>query len=320
MNIVVLDAYVNNPGDLSWKELDELGTVTLYDRTSPDEVAARAEHADIAITNKILWDAKTLAGAPNLKLIALTSTGFNTVDLDAARKQGVTVCNVPAYSTPDVTQMTFALLLELCLHVGDHSRGVMDGEWTRSIDFSYWNSPLIEIAGKTIGIVGMGSIGQSVARVANAFGMRVLFNNRSRKPELESERCRQVELDELLAESDIISLHAPATPETNGLIGADALEMMKDGAMLINTARGTLVDERAVADALLSGKLGGFGTDVVSVEPMHSDNPLLEAKNENLVITPHIAWATHEARTRLLDTVFANIRTFLEGRPQNVVS
>lgn len=320
MDIVVLDAYVNNPGDLSWESFSELGTITLYDRTNPDEVAARAERADIAITNKILWDAETLANAPNLKLIALTSTGFNTVDLDAARKQGVTVCNVPAYSTPDVTQMTFALLLELCLHAGDHSRGVMDGEWVHSIDFSYWNTPLVEIAGKTIGIVGMGSIGQSVARVANAFGLKVLFNNRSRKPELENECCRQVELDELLAASDIVSLHAPATPETNGLIGANALEMMKDGAMLINTARGTLVDERAVADALLSGKLGGFGADVVAVEPMRSDNPLLEAKDKNLVITPHIAWATHEARARLLATVFANVRAFLEGHPQNVVS
>lgn len=320
MNIVVLDAYVNNPGDLSWKPLEKLGTVTLYDRTKPNEVAARVANADVAVTNKITWDAETLAKAPNLKLIALTSTGFNVVDLDAARKQGVTVCNVPAYSTPDVAQMTFALLLELCLHAGDHSRSVLRGDWVKSVDFSYWNHPLIEIAEKTLGIIGMGSIGQAVAKVANAFGMEVLFNNRSQKPELESAHCKQVGLDELLASSDFVTLHAPATPETNGLIDASALAKMKDGAMLLNTARGTLVDERAAADALLSGKLGGFGADVVAVEPMAADNPLLEAKDKNLVITPHIAWATHEARTRLLDTVFANIRAFAEGKPQNVVS
>ncbi|WP_139650763.1 D-2-hydroxyacid dehydrogenase [Raoultibacter phocaeensis] len=320
MNIVVLDAYVNNPGDLSWKPLEELGSVTLYDRTKPDEVAARVADADIAVTNKITWDAETLAKAPNLKLIALTSTGFNVVDLDAARKQGVTVCNVPAYSTPDVAQMTFALMLELCLHVGDHSRGVLQGDWVKSVDFTYWNHPLVEIAGKTLGIVGMGSIGQAVAKVATAFGMEVVFDNRSRKPELENEHCSQVDLDELLAVSDFVTLHAPATPETDKLIDAGAIAKMKDGAMLLNTARGTLVDEQAVADALLSGKLGGFGADVVAVEPMRADNPLLEAKSKNLVITPHIAWATLEARTRLLDTVFANVRAFIEGKPQNVVS
>lgn len=320
MNIVVLDAYVNNPGDLSWEPLKQFGTVTLYDRTSADEVATRAADADIAVTNKVAWDAAALDACPNLKLIALTSTGFNVVDLEAARKRGVTVCNVPAYSTPDVAQMTFALLLELCLHVGDHSHDVLAGTWVRSIDFSYWSHPLIEIAGKTIGIVGMGSIGQAVARIANAFGLEVLFNNRSAKPACENEHCKQVDFDTLLADSDIVTLHAPATPETNGLIDTRAIEKMRDGAMLLNTARGTLVDERAVADALLSGKLGGFGADVVAVEPMRADNPLLEAKDKNLVITPHIAWATHEARARLLDMVFANIRAFIEKHPQNVVS
>lgn len=320
MNIVVLDAYVNNPGDLSWDPLKKFGTVTLYDRTAPDEVAERVADADIAISNKITWDVAALNAAPNLKLIALTSTGFNVVDLDAAHERGIIVCNVPAYSTPDVAQMTFALLLELCLHVGDHSRGVMDGQWVRSIDFSYWDHPLVEIAGKTLGIVGMGSIGQAVARIANAFGMDVLFNNRSAKPEFETARCKQVDFDDLLANSDVVTLHAPATPETNGLINAEAITKMKEGAMLLNTARGTLVDERAVADALLSGKLAGFGADVVAVEPMRADSPLLEAKDKNIVITPHIAWATLEARTRLLDTVFANIRAFIEGAPQNVVS
>ena len=320
MNIVVLDAYVNNPGDLSWKQLEAFGSVTLYDRTAPDEVAFRVADANIAVSNKITWDEAALDAAPNLELIALTSTGFNVVDLDAAQRRGVTVCNVPAYSTPDVAQMTFALLLELCLHVGAHSRGVMNGEWVRSIDFSYWDYPLVEIAGKTLGIVGMGSIGQAVARVANAFGMDVLFNSRSAKPACENEHGRQVGFDELLARADIVTLHAPATPETNGLIDAAAIAKMKDGAMLLNTARGTLVDERAVADALIAGKLSGFGADVVAVEPMTQNSPLLDAKDKNIVITPHIAWATHEARTRLLDTVFANIRAFIEGHPQNVVS
>lgn len=320
MNIVVLDAYVNNPGDLSWAPIESLGTVTFYDRTSCEEVAERIVDAQIAITNKISWDAETLAQAPNLKLIALTSTGFNVVDLEAARKQGVTVCNVPAYSTPDVAQMTFALLLELCLHVGDHSRGVMEGAWVNSVDFAYWNTPLMEIAGKTIGIVGMGSIGQAVAKIANAFGMEVLFNNRSAKPVCENEHCKQVELDDLLAHADIVTLHAPASPETEGIIDAAALAKMRDGAMLLNTARGTLINERDVANALLSGKLGGFGADVVAVEPMAPDSPLLDAKSTNIVITPHIAWATTEARARLLDTVRANIQAFIAGNPQNVVS
>ena len=320
MNIVVLDAYVNSPGALSWDPLNEFGTVTLFDRTRPEEVAHRVAHANIAVTNKIVWNEEALAAAPNLKLIALTSTGFNTVDLDAARNRGVTVCNVPAYSTPDVAQMTFALLLELCLHVGEHSRGVLNGKWTRSNDFAYWETPLIEIAGKTLGIVGMGSIGQAVARIAQAFGMNVLFHNRSAKPACESEHCKHVTLKELLEQADIITLHAPATPETNNLIDAAAISTMKEGAMLINTARGTLVDEQAIADALIAGKLGGFGADVVSVEPMATDNPLLAARDTNLVITPHTAWATLEARTRLLDTVFANIAAFLEGKPNNVVS
>ncbi|RDB62863.1 glycerate dehydrogenase [Gordonibacter sp. 28C] len=319
MNIVVLEGYMNNPGDLSWDALKRYGTVTVYDRTARGELAARVADADVAVSSKVAWDAEALSWAPRLKMIALTSTGYNVVDLAAARDAGVTVSNVPAYSTPDVAQMTFALLLELRLHVGEHSRLVMDGGWTRAKDFSFWNTPLVELAGKTMGIVGMGSIGRAVCRIARAFDMPVVFENRSAKPELEGDGVRQVDLDELLATADVVSLHVPATPETNHMMNAAALAKMKDGAYLLNTARGTLVDEQAVVDALRSGKLAGFGADVVSAEPMRPDNPLLQAKGQNIVVTPHIAWATHEARERLLATVASNVGAFVDGRPQNVV-
>lgn len=319
MNIVVLEGHVNNPGDLSWDALEQYGTVTVYDRTPREKLAQRVAEADIAVSSKVVWDAEALGWAPRLKMIALTSTGFNVVDLDAARQRGVVVSNVPAYSTPDVAQMTFALLLELCLHVGEHSRMVMDGDWTRAKDFSFWDTPLVELSGKTMGIVGMGSIGQAVCRIARAFGMPVVFENRSAKPQLEGGGVRQVDLDELLATADVVSLHVPATPETERMMNAQTIGRMKDGAYLLNTARGTLVDEQAVVDALRSGKLAGFAADVVSVEPMRPDNPLLQAKGENIVVTPHIAWATHEARQRLLATVAANVGAFVEGHPQNVV-
>lgn len=320
MNIVVLEGYVNNPGDLSWDALKQYGTVTVYDRTSRDELAARVADADVAVSSKVHWDAEALSWAPNLKLIALTSTGYNVVNLAAARERGVTVSNVPAYSTPDVAQMTFALILELCLHVGYHSELVMDGAWTKAADFSFWKTPLVELQDKTLGIVGMGSIGQAVARIARAFGMPVVFANHRPKPEAEGDGIRQVEFNELLSTADFISLHVPATPETNNMMNAESIAHMKDGAMLINTARGSLVDEQAVVDALRSGKLGGFAADVVSVEPMRSDNPLLQAKDANIVVTPHIAWATHEARERLLDVVAANVGAYAEGHPQNVVN
>ena len=309
MNIAVLEGYVNNPGDLSWDALESYGTVTVYDRTPRDQLAQRMADVDVAVSSKTVWDAEALGWAPRLKMIALTSTGYNVVDLDAARARGIVVSNVPAYSTPDVAQMTFALLLELCLHVGEHSRLVMDGDWTRAKDFSFWSTPLVELAGKTMGIVGMGSIGQAVGRIARAFGMPVVFENRSPKPQLEGDGVRQVDLDELLATADVVSLHVPAA----------ALAKMKEGSYLLNTARGSLVDEQAVVDALRSGKLAGFGADVVSVEPMRPDNPLLQAKDENIVVTPHIAWATHEARERLLATVAANVGAFVDGHPQNVV-
>lgn len=319
MNIVVLEGYVNNPGDLSWDALKQYGTVTVYDRTSREELAARVADADVAVSSKVRWDAEALSWAPQLKMIALTSTGYNVVDLAAARERNVVVSNVPAYSTPDVAQMTFALILELCLHVGYHSELVMNGAWTKACDFSFWKTPLVELKGKTLGIVGMGSIGQAVARIARAFDMPVVFANHRPKPEAEGDGIRQVELDELLAEADFVSLHVPAAPDTNGMINAQSLAKMKNGAMLVNTARGSLVDEQAVVDALRSGKLGGFAADVVSVEPMRPDNPLLQAKGENIVVTPHIAWATHEARERLLQVVAENVGAFVAGTPQNVV-
>lgn len=315
--IAILDAHVNNPGDLSWDPLNKYGDVTVYDRTSPEEVPERVKDVDIAITNKITWDKAALEAAPKLKLIALTSTGYNTVELEEAKKREVTVCNVPAYSTPDVAQMAIGLLLELCLDIAGHSQSVREGKWIESEDFSYWNRPLVELSGKTIGIAGMGHIGQSVATISQAFGMKVLFYNRSKKPELESDTCTQVELDELYRSSDFVSLHLPASPETEKMIDAKAIAQMKDGAYLINTARGTLLDEQAVADALNDGKLGGAGLDVVAVEPMEQDNPLRLAKNT--VITPHISWATKEARTRLLNKVFENIKAYLDGNPQNTV-
>lgn len=319
MNIVVLEGQVNNPGDLSWDELEKYGSVTVFDRTCRDDLPSRIANADIVVSSKVAWDDEALSWAPRLKMIALTSTGYNVVDLKAAEARNIVVSNVPAYSTPDVAQMTFALILELCLHVGFHSELVMEGAWTQARDFSFWKTPLMELSGKTMGIVGMGSIGQSVARIAQAFGMRVLFATRHPKPELAQGDMHQVELEELLATCDIVSLHVPASPETANMIDATALDAMKDGALLINTARGTLVDERAVVNALNSGKLGGFGADVVSVEPMRPDNPLLQAKEQNIVITPHIAWATREARERLLATVAANVGAFVGGKPQNVV-
>lgn len=319
MNIVVLEGSANNPGDLSWDALKQYGTLTVYERTPRSELAAQVADADIVVSSKIVWDAEAFSMAPRLKMIAITSTGYNVINLDEARKHHVVVSNVPAYSTPDVAQMTFALLLELCLHVGRHSEAVMDGDWTRSDDFSFWKTPLVELSGKTLGIVGMGSIGQTVCRIGRAFDMPVVFENRHPKPQLETDGVRQVDLDELLAVSDIVSLHVPATPETEGMIDAAALGRMKDGAFLLNTARGTLVDESAVADAVKSGKLGGFGADVVAVEPMSPDSPFLGLKGYNVVITPHIAWATHEARARLLAVTAENVGAFVAGHPQNVV-
>lgn len=318
MNITIFDGFTSNPGDLSWKPFEDLGALTLYDRTAETELAARAAEVEIAVSNKVAWNSEALAAAPRLRMIALLSTGYNVVDLQAADERGITVCNVPAYSTPDVAQLVFGLLLEHCNRIGLHAESVRQGTWCVARDFTYSLTPQREIAGKTLGIVGMGSIGQSVARIACAFGMNVVFSNRSAKPQCESAHCRQVEFDELLQKADFITLHCPATPQTDRMIDAAAIEQMKDGAFLINTARGTLIDEQAVADALASGKLSGAAMDVVASEPMTQGNPLRTAPNT--LITPHIAWATQEARERLLSVVEANIRAFQAGTPQNVVN
>ena len=318
MKIVVLDGYAANPGDLSWDGLRQFGELAVYDRTPPEETVRRIGDAEIVLTNKTVIDETVLAACKNLKLISVLATGYNVIDLAAAKARGVAVCNVPAYSTPDVVQMTFALLLEICQHVGHHAETVRAGKWAASKDFCYWDYPLKRLAGKTMGLVGFGSIGRKVAAVAQSFGMDVLVSSRTPHPEDETAQLRFCEMDELLQKADVVSLHCPLTEKTKELINSDALAKIKDGAILINTARGGVIDEAAVAAALKSGKLLAYGADVVSVEPIRKDNPLLGC--ENAVLTPHIAWATKEARTKLLEDSAANVEAFLAGKPQNVVN
>lgn len=314
MKLVILDGYTLNPGDLSFDKLNEIAEVIVYDRTPPELVIERIGNAEFILTNKTIITNEVL-DATKLKYIGLLSTGVNVVDTKYSRNLGITVTNVPAYSTDAVAQFTFALLLNACHHVADHSRGVHDGEWCRSADFCYWNSPLIELKGKTIGLIGFGAIGQAVANIALAFGMNVIFFNRSQKP---SENCTQVSLEELLSNADIISLHCPFTDETHEIINQNTISQMKDGVFLLNTSRGPLLNEQDVADALQSGKISYLGVDVVSVEPMKQYNPLLQAKNS--CITPHIAWAPKETRERLLGIVVDNLKGFISGNPQNVVN
>lgn len=315
--LVILDGYTLNPGDLSFDKLNQLVSqnVTVYDRTPPELVIERIGDAEFILTNKTLITKDVLA-ATSLKYIGLLSTGVNVVDLEVARQKGIVITNVPAYSTDAVAQLTFALLLNACHHVADHSKGVHDGEWVKSKDFCYWNFPLIELKGKTIGLIGYGAIGQAVSKIATAFGINVIFYNRSQKSE--TENCKQVTLQDLLTNSDIISLHCPYTDETFEIINKTTISQMKDGVFLLNTSRGPLLNEQDVADALKSGKIGYLGVDVVVVEPMKADNPLLKAPN--CCITPHIAWAPVETRQRLLDIVIQNLDGFLKGSPQNVVS
>ena len=312
MKIVVLDGYAANPGDLSWAGFEQLGELTVYDRTAPEDVAVRLEGATMALTNKTVLTRELMAGARDLKYVGVLATGYNVVDVAAARELGITVCNIPAYSTDSVAQMVFALLLEICQHVGDHSRAVHGGRWTASKDFCFWDSPLIELAGKTMGIVGYGRIGKKVAEIARCFGMKVVAWTRTpRDPE-----C--VSLDELLQVSDVISLHCPLFPETQNLINRESIARMKDGVILINTSRGPVINDADLAEALKSGKIYAAACDVASVEPIPADNPLLGL--ENMIFTPHIAWATHEARARLMDIAVENAKTFLNGEPINVVS
>ncbi len=316
MKIVILDAYAANPGDLSWDEFAALGDLTVYDRTAQEDAAARIGDAEVVFINKVRLTDDIFAACPNLKLVSILATGYNIVDLAAAKRRGITVCNVPGYSTRAVVQMTFALLLEICQQVGLHSGAVHTGRWQTCPDFCFWDRPLIELDGKTMGIVGYGAIGSAVGTVAQALGMKLLVTARHEKPVPEG--ARFVSLPELLAQSDVVSLHCPQTAENARMIDAGALAQMKDGAILLNTARGGLLDEQAVADALRSGKLLAAGMDVVSAEPIRADNPLLTAPN--CFLTPHIAWAPLETRRRLQAISAENLRAFLAGKPQNVVN
>ncbi len=317
MNIVVLDGYTLNPGDLSWDALAQLGSCVIHDRTPPELVVERARDAEVVLTNKAMLPRETIAALPKLKYIGVLATGYNVVDVVAAKERSIPVANIPDYGTHSVAQFTFALLLELAHHVGHHAQTVRDGRWVRSADFCYWDSPLVELHGLTFGVIGFGKIGRATAKLADAFGMNVLVHNRSRPADLPA-HYEFMSLDDLLARSDVVSLHCPLTPENKQFINAERLARMKPTAFLLNTSRGPLLDEAAVASALSSGKIAGAALDVVSVEPPKADNPLLTAKN--CLVTPHIAWATRAARARLMDIAVENIRAFLAGAPKNVVN
>lgn len=314
--IAVLDGHALNPGDLSWAPLLAIGPCSFHERTAPDQTVARAGEAEIVLTNKVAFDRLTLARLPGLRYIGVTATGYNIVDTAAARERGITVTNVPGYSTRAVAQTAFALLLELTHHVGDHAAGVRAGDWSRQPDFCYWRQPLLELDGLTLGLVGYGAIGRIVAQLARAFGMRVIVH--TRRPESVEAGTRVVELDALFRESDVVSLHCPLTPATRELVNARTLALMKPTALLINTARGPLIAEASLAEALNSGRIAGAALDVLSVEPPPPDNPLLTARN--CLVTPHFAWAAKAARERLLSVTVANLQAFLAGQPANVVS
>lgn len=316
MKIVVLDGHTANPGDLDWAPLGELGELTVYERTPAALTVERARGAQVALTNKVPLGAAELAALPELRYIGVLATGYNVVDVAVAKECGVVVSNVPAYSTPSVAQQVFALLLELTRGTGRHAALVREGRWCAAPDFTFWDGPQVELAGLTMGLVGFGAIGQAVARIAQAFGMRVLVHTRSPAPALWPE-VAFVGRDELFARADVVSLHCPLTDETRQLVDGARLATMKPSAYLINTGRGPLVDEAALAAALHAGRIAGAGVDVLVQEPPPADNPLLTAPN--CVITPHLAWATRAARARLLETAIANVRAYLAGQPQNRV-
>ena len=317
MKIVILDGYTENPGDLSWEELAKLGELTVYDRTPAEEIISRIGDAEIVITNKTPISRETMEACPNIKYIALLATGYNVVDVNAAKEKGIPVSNVPTYGTAAVGQFAIAMLLEICHHVAHHSDTVHAGKWNSCIDWCYWDYPLIELDGKTMGIIGFGRIGQTTGKIAKAMGMKILaydnFQSESGKAIAE-----YVDLDTLLAKSDVISLHCPLFPETQGIINKDTIAKMKDGVILLNNSRGPLIVEQDVADALNSGKIYAAGLDVVSTEPIRNDNPLLKAKN--CIITPHISWAPKESRQRIMDCTVSNVAAFQAGNPVNVVN
>jgi len=317
MNIVVLDGYTLNPGDLTWKDLESLGQCTVYDRIPPKEVVPRAKDAEIVLTNKIVLSSDVIKQLPKLKYIGVLATGYNIVDIEAARNLCIPVTNVPAYSTQSVAQMAFAHLLNLAQNVGHHAETVRSGRWSSNPDFCYWDTPLIELVGLTMGIIGFGRIGRAVAKLALTFGMKVIAYD-TVTPSSIPEGCQFAELDDIFRLSDVITLHCPLTPQTKNMINKERLERMKKTAFLINTSRGPLVDEQALAQALNNESIAGAGLDVLSLEPPEKNNPLLKAKN--CFITPHIAWATRAARGRLLQVAVDNVASFLAGKPQNVVN
>ncbi|MEO8597263.1 MAG: D-2-hydroxyacid dehydrogenase [Candidatus Solibacter sp.] len=318
MKIVVLDSYCLNPGDLTWDALRALGEVVLYDRTPAAEVVARAQGAAAVFTNKTPLPAATLAALPDLKYIGVLATGYNVVDVAAARKQDIAVTNIPTYGTASVAQFVFALLLEMCHNVKLHSDAARSGEWSHNADWSFWKAPLVELAGKTMGIVGFGRIGRAVGKIADALGMKVIAHDTYQGNPPDYEGFRWVELEELLRESDVVSLHSPLFPETQGMINARTLRIMKPSAFLINTSRGPLVVDQDLADALNAGTIAGAGVDVLSAEPPAESNPLLAAKN--CLVTPHIAWATREARARLMELAVSNLSDWINGNPRNVIN
>lgn len=315
--IVVLDGYTENPGDLSWENLRNLGDLTVYERTDPSQTARRIGDADIVYTNKTVISEEIMEVCTNIRFIGVLATGYNIVDIHTARKRGIVVSNIPSYGTAAVGQFAIALLLEICHHIGHHNEEVKRGRWCTEKDWCFWDYPLIELAGKTMGIIGFGRIGQTTGKIARALGMRVIANDR-----FQSDSGREIaeytDLETLFAQADVIALHCPLFTETEGMINKETIAQMKDGVILINNSRGGLIVEEDLAEALNTGKVYAAGLDVVSVEPIQKDNPLLSA--ENCIITPHISWASKESRQRLMDIAVENLRRFLEGNPVNVVN
>ena len=317
MKIVVIDGYSLNPGDLSWDDLRLLGDYHVYERSTPEETLIRCREADVVLTNKVVFDKNTIRALPNLKMISVTATGYNITDMEEARARNIVVTNVPTYGTQSVSQMVFALLLELTQHVGHHSKTVYEGRWVSCTNFCYWDYPLIELADLTMGLVGFGRIGAATAKIAKAFGMKVLIYDVFKPKNLDSD-ITFTDINTLFRDSNVVSLHCPLTAQNKAMVNAVLLNKMKSSAFLINTSRGQLINEKDLAAALNTGRIAGAGLDVLSTEPPSADNPLLAARN--CYITPHIAWATRSARKRLIDIAIDNVRAFSQGRPQNVVS
>ncbi|MFB9057976.1 D-2-hydroxyacid dehydrogenase [Mariniflexile ostreae] len=320
MKIVVLDGYTLNPGDLDWKGIEQFGELVVYDRSkfNSEEIIKNIGDAEVIFTNKTPLSRAVLLKVPQVKYIGVLATGYNIIDIDTAKELGMVVTNIPNYGTQAVAQFAMALILEMCHHVGDHSKAVKDGQWTKSLDFCFWNTPLIELDGKTLGIIGFGEIGQATAKIAQAFGLNILAYNRSKDFSLENDTCKYVELNELLELSDFISLHCPLTASTEGIINKENINKMKDGVRIVNTSRGGLVVEEDLKHALNSNKVAGAAVDVVSTEPIKADNALLQAKN--CIITPHIAWAPKASRNRMMQTAVKNLKSYLEGQPIHVVN